>query len=214
MAIEWWIVLATLGGPVIAVQTQKFIERATENRRRKQMIFTALMANRATRLADEYVKALNLIDLEFRPSGPFSRKNRAVINAWRALFGELNHGLAQGETEQAKVAAWNQRCDDRLVDLLLSMSAVLDYRFSSEEIRRGIYYPQGSVEREQAQLGILHGLRSIMEGKVSLPMRLTEAPVSPEAAALQKQLTERMVNAYDQDGALKVRIRPDNDIMR
>jgi hypothetical protein len=41
-------------------------------------------------------------------------------------------------------------------------------------------------------------------------MKLTEAPVSPEAAALQKQLTERMVNAYDQDGALKVRIRSDD----
>jgi len=30
MAIEWWIVLATLGGPVLAVQTQKFIERAVK----------------------------------------------------------------------------------------------------------------------------------------------------------------------------------------
>jgi uncharacterized protein DUF6680 len=210
MAIEWWIVLATLAGPVIAVQTQKFIERATENRRRKLMIFTALMANRATRLADDYVKALNLIDIEFLPGRWFPNKNRAVINAWRALLGELNHGLAQGETDQSKIAAWNQRCDERLVDLLFSMSTALGYRFSSEELRRGIYYPQGSAEREQAQLGILHGLRAIMEGRVSLPMKLTEAPVSPEAAALQKQLTERMVNAYDQDGALKVRIRSDD----
>ena len=89
MAIEWWIVLATIGGPVIAVQTQKFIERATENRRRKLMIFTALMANRATKLADDYVKALNLIDIEFLPGRWFPNKSRAVINAWRALFGEL-----------------------------------------------------------------------------------------------------------------------------
>jgi len=210
MAVEWWIILATLGGPVIAVQTQKFIERATENRRRKLMIFTALMANRATRLADDYVKAINLIDIEFLPSRWFPAKNRTVINAWRALFGELNHGLAQGETDQSKIAAWNNRCDDRLVDLLLSMSTALGYRFSSEELRRGIYYPQGSVEREQAQLGILHGLRAIMEGRVSLPMKLTDAPGSADAANLQKQLAERMVNAYDQDGALKVRIRSDD----
>lgn len=39
---------------------------------------------------------------------------------------------------------------------------------------------------------------------------MTEAPISTDAAALQKQLTERMVNAYDQDGALKVRIRNDD----
>ena len=45
MAIEWWVVLATLAGPAIAVQTQKFIERATESRRRRLQIFNALMAN-------------------------------------------------------------------------------------------------------------------------------------------------------------------------
>src|SRR5258708_33709175 len=55
MAIEWWIVLATLGGPVLAVQTQKFIERASENRRQKLAIFATLMANRATRLNDDYI---------------------------------------------------------------------------------------------------------------------------------------------------------------
>lgn len=54
----------------------------------------------AYRLADEYVKALNLIDIEFLPGRWFPKENRAVINAWRALFGELNHGLAQGETDR------------------------------------------------------------------------------------------------------------------
>jgi hypothetical protein len=66
------------------------------------------------------------------------------------------------------------------------------------------------LERDQAQIAILHGLRAIMEGKVSLPMKLTEAPGSADAANLQKQLAERMVNAYDQDGSLKVRIRNDD----
>lgn len=43
MSIEWWVVLATLAGPIVAVQTQKWIERATENRLRKYAIFNALM---------------------------------------------------------------------------------------------------------------------------------------------------------------------------
>jgi hypothetical protein len=81
MAIEWWIVLAILGGPVLAVQTQKFIERASENRRQKFMIFTALMANRATRLNDDYVRALNMIELTFLPR-PWKPRNRKVIDAW------------------------------------------------------------------------------------------------------------------------------------
>ena len=113
MAIEWWIVLATLAGPVVAVQTQKFIERATERRNRRLQIFSALMANRATRLADDFVRALNLIDLVFLPRWPWQRADRAVINAWRGFFGELSHGPGPN-AEQAAVIGWNRSCDDRL----------------------------------------------------------------------------------------------------
>ncbi|WP_422109676.1 DUF6680 family protein [Bradyrhizobium elkanii] len=56
-----------MAGPVVAVQTQKWIERASERGKRRQWIFTSLMANRATRLNDDYVRALNSIDLEFSP---------------------------------------------------------------------------------------------------------------------------------------------------
>lgn len=81
MAIEWWIALATLAGPVIAVQTQKWVERATDTRRRKRYIFETMMANRATRLADEHVKAVNMIDLAFLPKGINAKRNREVLAA-------------------------------------------------------------------------------------------------------------------------------------
>jgi hypothetical protein len=206
MPIEWWVVLATLAGPIAAVQTQKWVERATESRRRKYAIFNALMANRATRLADEFVKALNLIDIEFLPGHLRAAKNRAVINAWRALFGELHRGVNDGETDIQIINAWHQRCDDRLVDLLAAMSSALGYSFSSEELRRGIYYPKGHVEREQAQTAILSGVRLLLEGKQSLPMKITETQTSPEAAMLQATLAEKMAAAYREDGALKVKI--------
>lgn len=35
MIVEWSIVFATLAGPIIAVQTQKFIERASERGKRR-----------------------------------------------------------------------------------------------------------------------------------------------------------------------------------
>jgi hypothetical protein len=200
MAIEWWVVLATLAGPVVAVQTQKWIERATESKRRRRWIFDVMMANRATRIADEHVKALNMIDLEFR-----SKKDKHVTDAWRALFGELTQGIRDGETDQIIVTAWNRRCDDLYVSLLSAMSRRLGFGFNEEDLRRGIYYPRGHSERENAQLAILHGLRSIFQGG-ALPVEIKAAPASPEAAALQVQLTEKMVTAYDQDGALKVRI--------
>jgi hypothetical protein len=88
------------------------------------------------------------------------------------------------------------------------MSKALGYSFSQEELRRGIYHPQGHAEREVMILTILSRLRSILEGKESLPMKITEAPVAaPEVVKFQAQLTERMATAYGDDGALKVRIQ-------
>jgi hypothetical protein len=208
MALEWWVVLATLGGPVIAVQTQKWIERASERGRRRQWIFTALMANRATRLSDEYVRALNLIDLEFSPKRFRGSADRRVIDTWRALFGELGNGPPDDNQDLNLARAWNDRVTERLVDLLSAMSTALGYTFSAEELRRGIYYPKGRVDLEQSQIAIMHGLSKIIQGRASLPMKITEVPVSAEAARLQTTLNEKMLGAYHDDGSLKVRIQP------
>jgi hypothetical protein len=146
--------VATIAGPILAVQAQKWIERATERRRARRSIFHALMANRATRLNDDFVRALNLIDLEFSPRRFGGGRDRTVINAWRALFGELSAGAGQDAKEDA-VRAWRQRVEDRLVSLLAAMSAALRYDFAEEELRRGIYYPQGRVDLENSQIAVL-----------------------------------------------------------
>ena len=86
------------------------------------------------------------------------------------------------------------------------MSAALGYSFTDEELRRGIYYPRGHNERETAQLVIMHNLKSLLEGKSALNMRVTELPGSPEAAALQTQLLGNLSRTYTEEGALKVSI--------
>src|SRR5262245_32713018 len=85
MAIDWSIVLATLAGPVLAVQAQKWIERASEKRRQRVEIFHTLMTNRATRLSDPYIQALNRIDLEFGQKSWWGGRDKSVTDAWRAL---------------------------------------------------------------------------------------------------------------------------------
>jgi uncharacterized protein DUF6680 len=212
MALEWWIVGATILGPVVAVQTQKFVERATENRRRQKMIFTALMANRATRLNDDYVRALNLIDIEFLPGRWQPENNRKVIEAWRTLFGELHNPPEPDEPIANR--AWNQRCDDRLVGLLSAMSRALGHRYTDEELRRGIYYPRGKFEIEQVQVGVLHGARAVLEGKAALQMRITEIPVNPETAAAQAAVLGKLATAYTNEGELRVRISEPTVIKR
>ena len=112
------------------------------------------MAHRATRLNDDFIKALNMIDLEFAPRGRPSKDDRAVIDAWRSLHGEYTRAPADG-AEQHEVTAWSQRIEDRIAALLLAMSKALKYNFTEEQIRRGIYYPRGRVEIEQNAAAIL-----------------------------------------------------------
>lgn len=201
---DWMLITATVVGPILAVQAQKWVERATKSRRQRRWIFDTIMSNRATRLADENIKALNAIDLEYRPRAIPSRKDSAVVSAWRTLFGELTQGLrnAGPNPDTATLNAWNERCAEYYVRLEAAMSAALGFRFTDEELRRGIYYPQGHMERETAQLAILQNLRRLLSGETAINMNVKELPVSPEAGAL----TERMARAYTDDGALKISI--------
>ncbi|MDA9469637.1 DUF6680 family protein [Bradyrhizobium sp. CCBAU 53415] len=204
MPVEWWVVFATLVGPILAVQTQKFIERAGDRKKRREAIFVALMANRATRISPEFVKALNLIDIEFLPGRISAAKDRKVIDAWHEFLGELTHGAGPG-ADQAAIAAWNQRCEDKVVDLLAAMSTALGFSLTREQLRRGIYHPQGAVEREQAQLEILHGLRRLLNGS-SIPMAVKEFPASPELVQAQADLARKAAGAYDEkNGALRIK---------
>jgi hypothetical protein len=197
---------ATIAGPILAVQAQKWIERATERRTARRQIFHALMANRATRMNDDFVRALNLIDLVFNPRRFGGSKDRAVINAWRSLFGELQQGGDPRNASPADAKAWAQRVDDKLVAMLSAMSAALGYQFSDEELRRGIYYPRGRVELEETQLAVLHNLRQLLEGRLAIPMKVTDFPSSPDLVAAQVALAERSAKSYDNDGALRVRM--------
>jgi hypothetical protein len=121
-----------VAGPVIAVQTQKWVEWASETRRLKRWIFYSLMSNRATRLNEDYIKALNLIDLEFRPSKWQPKLNEAVIAKWRILFGKLSNAPEDALDRPLNIA-WNLRCNDKLIDLLSAMSIALGFKRNCAE---------------------------------------------------------------------------------
>lgn len=199
------VAVATIAGPILAVQAQKWLERATERSNARRAVFHALMSNRATRLNDDFVKALNLIDLEFSQKRGGGSKDRDVINAWRSLFGEYLQPPGDKASEAENIA-WSQRINDRLVSLLLAMSEALGYDFSEEQLRRGIYYPKGRVELEQSQLAVLHGVQHLLEGRAALPMKVTEIPSSPELVEAQIAMMKKSANSYGEDGALKVRM--------
>jgi hypothetical protein len=204
MPVEWWVVFATLVGPILAVQTQKFIEKASDRKIRRQRIFVALMANRATRLADDFVKALNLIDIEFLPGWFFRTRDQAVINAWHELLGVYNN-TPVADAGPAVIFAWNVRVDDQLVELLAAMAKAVGYSLTREQLRRGIYHPKGAADRELAWLAILDGLRKALSGEGAIAMAVKEFPASPELVQAQVDLARRAASAYDDVGALRVK---------
>ncbi len=142
------IILATLVGPIAAVQAQKWIERAREDRARKVNIFNTLMATRALKVASaDHVKALNSIDLIFDRKKP---KEKAIIVAWEEYLDHLNNH-PQKDDDLAGQTAWNSKVDDLLANLLKSIGNSLRYDFSIVQLKRGIYYPRGHHEEIMAR---------------------------------------------------------------
>jgi hypothetical protein len=196
-----WIAAATIAGPILAVQAQKWVERATERRRGQLQVFYWLMATRATRLSNEHVQALNRIELEFRGR---SAKKKAVRDAWRLYADKLNEHV--DDKNEALLTAWITSRDNLFTELVFSMSKALGFDFDRVQIMRGIYYPRGHGELEERQRNILISLERVLSGAQPIPMKVTEVPQSPEATALQATLTDKMTRAYADDGALRVRM--------
>jgi len=84
MSANAWIALPTIVaiilGPILALAIQRKLDQDRETRVRKLRIFKTLMSFRATRLAPDFVQALNIIDVEFRADS-----ERNVRDAWKEL---------------------------------------------------------------------------------------------------------------------------------
>jgi hypothetical protein len=199
------IILATLAGPVLAVQAQKWVERATEKRRRKLQIFYTLMATRGTRLSPEHIQALNTIELEFGRGRFRGAKEKAVIDTWRIYFDRLNEKV--NETDPAALATWHNRNDDAFVELMYAMSQALKYDFDRVQLKRGVYYPRSQAENEAALRAIQQGLVKVLGGDQAIAMDIQSLPITKEAAELQSKINEQYLKALSGQGALHVAIR-------
>ena len=172
------IVAATLLGPVLAVQAQKWIERATARKNRKDYIFRTLMATRAARVSQEHVQALNMIDLEYYGGGG---RNKNVREAWNEYRNHLNTPHAP-ET----LAIWSTDGDRLFTELLYRMATSVNYNFERAHIKSSAYSPVafGNLERDQET--IRTGLAALLSKKSALP--IMTMPASPKDAVRQTKL--------------------------
>ncbi len=184
--IDWAVVCATLLGPVLAVQLQKYLERWREESERRHRVFKTLMATRAARLSPAHVEALNLIDLEF----PGSRKHfKRVRSAWKAYFAHLDEKNPQDAQLQAVFFA---KRNELFTDLLYEMATALKYDFDKTQISRDMYSPLFHENLEADQQTIRAKLVEILTGKAALPMAVVRFPSEPEATAAQAEYLKLM----------------------
>ncbi|WID96999.1 hypothetical protein QO058_01560 [Bosea vestrisii] len=181
---DWIIAFATIAGPILAVQAQKYLERWQSRRQQKIEIFYALMGTRATRLAVAHVQALNRIELEFRPRRldwlfyKRAAKDKNVIEAWRIYARHLNTS-----SDENNAVAWARDGMGHFYELLFKISQALGYDYQKSELMQGAYHPQGHGETEQLQHELLANAVKVVKGETSLAMRVTQFPFEVEPPA-------------------------------
>ena len=177
------VIFATLIGPVLAVQAQKWLERDRAINERRMQIFRVLMATRAASLSPGHVEALNAIPIEFY--GPTNSKLKAITDNWQSYLDHLN-------SQQANPDVWADKRVELLTTLLHGMSNYLGLALSRSDIGK-VYYPTGHGQIEADQTIIRQGFARILSGE-AIPMAVREFPVSDEAVAAQTELFKRLAD--------------------
>lgn len=201
---DWLLITSTLIGPIAAVQAQKWIERAREQRSRKLGIFRTLMATRAIRAGSaEHVQALNLIEVFFDGKGA---KEKAVRDRWADYLDFLVNERVDPKWSEAESKTHNDKGVDLLVSLLEAMGLALGYHFNKVQLRRGGYYPQGHFDEMQARNSILNGLMRVFRDGHPVPMAVTSFPVSEDALKAQMATQHALLETLSGKKPLRVKL--------
>jgi len=203
---DWAVVFATLIGPVLAVQAQKWIELLRDKRRRKAFLFEQLMATRASRVSAEHVRALNMIDMVFYGSRIFgilrrSATEKSVLENWDIY---LEH-LGNQDLQKRSIDAWVATGSELFTKLLESIASDLKYTFDRKQLTRGAYSPQAHEEIEFELTALRKSALSVFKGDASLKLDVVGFPVDPDALEANKTAIQNIGKALA-TGTLRVDI--------
>lgn len=197
-AKDWVMVGATIVGPVLAVQAQKWVERAREATNRRALVFTTLMATRQSRISMEHVRALNSIDLAFygrRVLGVTMRRrvHQAVLDAWHDYYEHLCVPDERRPKNDAEFRDWTGRGDELFTNLLERLATATNFKFDRKQLKAGSYSPEahGAVELEQQAVRRL--ALDVMSGQKALAMEVKAWPVDAAATEQQRNTQAELV---------------------
>jgi uncharacterized protein DUF6680 len=153
---DWITVLAIVAGPVLALWTQRILDGVREQDKTQKQLYFTLMSTRAIWLSNEHVTALNSIDIVFA-------KDKNIRNLWKEC---LDHLATDESTE-----GWTEIITNLRVDLYQAIGNKLGYRYTSDYIKRGIYFPKRHTITITNQDKVLAGLaKAVEDGKLKVSM--------------------------------------------
>jgi len=192
------LVFATIAGPILAIQAQKWVERGREQRQRRLWIFKTLMATRAARLAPNHVEALNAIPVEFYGSrGELKR----ITDAWKAYIDYTN---PQGVPDEV----WGPNLFDLFINLLELIAKFLGYDFNRVELKNEIYAPRAHGEAQTEQDIIRRGFARLFSGEIALPMDIKTFPTDPAVIQNQRDLQGQLKEWLKGELSVRVTMEP------
>ena len=185
---DWLMMAAVIIGPILAIQVQKFIERKSEDNKRRLQVFKDLMTTRASTLAFLHVSSLNMVGLEFN-----DKKYSKVLSAWKTY---LDHLASCPKNDENLLNIWVEKKNDQLSDLLYEMGVSLGFDFDKVHIKKAGYIPQAYADQENEQGFIRRQIVDIFLGKKTIPMSVESFPSDPEMLESQRELLELMKEHY------------------
>lgn len=140
MQIDWAVVGATFLGPIVAVGITLWHQDRTASKERKTQLLRQLIFGRHLPGDPSYSLALTMIPIEFahRPK---------VMEKYRAAKADLDNPNRQEQASPESV--------DKLVDLIVSMSEDLGYKFDHSAMRATGFVSQGLIARDNLYLDSL-----------------------------------------------------------
>jgi len=137
MQPDWAVVFATFAGPVAAVAITLWHQSRTASRERKTQLLRQLIFGRHLPGDVNYSLALTMIPIEFA-------HRSQVMEKYRAVRADLDD--SQGRTIASPETV------DKLVDLIVSMSKDLGYKFDHSAMRATGFVSRGLLERDNLYL--------------------------------------------------------------
>ena len=156
---EWIMVVAVLGGPLLAVLVSRYNDDRRDKQNRQMSILRSLIKTRQVRLDAEHVGALNLIELEFYS-----------VKTIESAYSEYIAHLGKTIPADAGQEHFYRERQDLFVSLLRAVGTHLGYSFDKLDLDRRSYSPLAWADEQDRARKNAALLTELLEGKRSLPI--------------------------------------------